>query len=424
MHPLLRRFAVLAPLAVAPAALAQPPADLLDQTRRLQAVAAQQVEADVRLGLSEAGRLTDKAQAAERYKVLLKRVEDDKTLPDDRRAALKHVLQDRIRIAETADAKDDAAPAKPRTQFAEGAPAKSASPAAVDGTKVKEGIAAVAALNQQGKQAEAQRVARELLQKHPDNVAVQVLNGVSTTASNLKEADAVRDETAGRRVVAMRDMDRSLAPPVGDVEFPKDWKAKSAERLKKYGLSAEEKAILEALAKPIKVEFRNSKLQDVMEYISTMTGRTIILDKNALEEGQLTYDTPINCALKTPVATRTALRAVLSNVNLTYVVRDGVIHVTNQARAKDLMVTRTYYIGDLVAGMGLFVPPPQLGATVDPQLAQNVQAVIDMIVQSVDPSSWTGRGGLGMIGFNIPTQSLIIRQSAEVHTMIRGSLNR
>ena len=58
----------------------------------------------------------------------------------------------------------------------------------------------------------------------------------------------------------------------------------------------------------------------------------------------------------------------------------------------------------------------------DPQLAQNVQAIIDMLVQSVDPTSWMGKGGLGMIGYNIPTQSLIIRQSAEVHTMIRGSL--
>ncbi len=423
MHPLLRRFAVLAPLAAAPAVLAQPPGDLIDHSRRLQAVAAQQAEADVRQALADAARLTDKAQAAERYKALLKRVEDDKTLPDDRRAALKRVVQDRIRIAETADAKDDAAPAKPRTQFAEAAaPAKPA--AAADGLSVKDGLAAVTALNQQGKRDEAQKAARELLQKHPDDVAVQVLNGISTTAASLGAADAVRTERDQRRVVAMRDMDKSFAPPVGDVEFPKDWKAKSEQRLKSYGPSPEEKAVLEALAKPIKAEFRNSKLQDAMEYISTLTGRTIILDKNALEENQVTYDTPVSFNPRTPVATRTALRAVLNSVNLTYVVRDGVIHVTNQARAKDLMVTRTYYIGDLVAGTGLFFPVPQLGATVDPQLAQNVQAVIDMIVQSVDPSSWHGRGGLGMIGYNIPTQSLIIRQSAEVHAMIRGSLNR
>src|SRR5438105_10070231 len=105
-----RTAAVLAALAAAPAVYGQP-GDLIDQTRRLQAVAVQQVEADVRLGLSEASRLTDKAAAVARYKGLLAKVEEDKNLPDDRKATLKRVLQDRIRIAETtaAEAKDEIA---------------------------------------------------------------------------------------------------------------------------------------------------------------------------------------------------------------------------------------------------------------------------------------------------------------------------
>jgi hypothetical protein len=111
---------------------------------------------------------------------------------------------------------------------------------------------------------------------------------------------------------------------------------------------------------------------------------------------------------------------VLSDLNLTFVIRDGVIHVTNTTRAKDLMVTRVYDIGALVMGNNIAQP----GVAVDPQLAQNVQAIIDMIVQSLDPSSWVGRGGTGMIGYNIPTHSLIIRQSAEIHSMIGGSLGK
>jgi hypothetical protein len=417
MYRLPRTAAILAALSAAPATFAQTPGDLLDQTRRLQAVGAQQLEADVRLGLSEASRLTDKDQAVARYKNLLVRVEADKSLPDDRRASLKRVLADRIRVAETAtvDAKDEA---KPRVEVAK-------PQAAVDVAKIKEGIAEVVELNKQGKQTEAQKQARELLAKHPENVAVQVLNGVSTTAASLVEADAVRTEKDSRRVYAMRDMDKSMLPPIGDVEFPKDWKEKSERRLKAYGVSAEEKAMLQALAAPIQVEFKNSRLQDVMEYLSTRMNRTIIIDKNALDEGQLNYDTPVTFSLKTPVATRTALRYILQQLNLTYVVRDGTIQVTNQVRAKDQMVTRSYYIGDLVSGTGTFGGAVQFGLNVDhAQLAQNVQAIIEMITQSVDPQSWQGRGGLGNVGYNIPTQSLIIRQSAEVHSMIRGSLGR
>lgn len=436
MYALLRRFAANTPAAVVtigltavPAALAQQPnvpsGDVIDQTRRLQSVAMQQLEADVRLGLSEASRMSDKSEAIAKYKALLGRVESENLLPADRRATLKRVLKDRIRIAETAAAVekekvDDAAP-KVKTQFAEGAAAHAApSPESAD---VKEGLANVAELKRQNKQAEAGRKAQELLQKYPDNVAVRVLNGESTLATNLDEASAIRVEKENRTVLAMRDMDRSSLPPIGDVEFPKDWKERSERRLRSIGLSPDERALLQTLEQPVQVEFKSSRLQDVMDYLSTRMNRTIIIDKNAMDENQVTYDSPITFNLRTPVSARTALRGILSNVNMTYVIRDGAIYVTNQARAKDLMVTRSYYIGDLVAGLGTFGGAVTFGAQIDQaQLAQNVQAIIEMIASSIDPTSWQGRGGLGNIGYNIPTQSLIIRQSAEVHNMIRSSL--
>jgi hypothetical protein len=233
----------------------------------------------------------------------------------------------------------------------------------------------------------------------------------------------VRTDGEKRWAVAMRDVDKSAKGPLGDIEFAPDWRKKSDERLKKYGMSEEDKAVLKALSAPITVELKSAKFQDAIDYFQTQMKRTIVIDKNALDEAQLNYDTTVSCNFKMPVATRTALRTLLNNVNLTYVIRDGVIHVTNSARARDQMVTRSYYIGDLVTGMGMFSSPPQLGHPLDQaQLAQNVQVIIDMIQQSVDPTSWMGKGGMGVIGYNAPTQSLIVRQSAEVHNLLRGSL--
>ncbi len=421
MRSLIRRLAVVLPLIAAPAALAQPGGDLIDQTRRLQAVAAQQLESDVRTGLAEGARLADKAEAINRYKGLLQRVDADENLAEDRRAGLKRALQDHIRFAETAQTvnKDDAG--KGHTQFAAGAPAKPAQAAApADAGKIKEAITAIANLNAQGNRTEAQRQARDLLQKHPDDVAVQVLNGISASFNTQADANAVRTDTERRRILAMKDLDESAKAPAGDLEFGANWRKLSEERLKRYGPSAEDKALLETLSAPIKVEFKATRFQDVIEYMSNQMKRTIILDKSALEEGQITYDTQITFSTKTPVSTRIALRRVLSDINLTYVVRDGVINVTNTNRAKDLMITRVYDIGALVIGNSFTQP----GGAVDPQLAQNVQAIIDMITQSVDPSSWMGHGGMGMVGYNIPTHSLIIRQSAEVQSMIGNSLGR
>jgi hypothetical protein len=419
----LRARTLAAVLAAAPAAVAQD-ADLLDRTRQLQQVAAQQTEADVRLGLADAARLaaTDRTKAVEKYKQLLVRLQADQTLAEDRRATLTRVVQDRIRVTEAAAV---AAAEQDAVRKAKEAAAQrgDAEQQAADQARIKETMAAIAALRGEGKLAEAQKQARELLQNHPDNVTVQVLNGVSSAANTVMDDAALRKEKEERRVVAIRDLERSATMPNGDIEFPKDWKEKTERRRRATALSAEEVEILQALARPVTVEFKNSKLQDVVDYLSTMARQPILLDKNALDENQLTYDTPVTFTVKGAVATRTALRAVLNQVGLTYVVRDNTIQVTTQARAREMMVTKSYYVGDIVSATGRFGGAPQFGFALDQaQLAENVGGIVETITGTIDPTSWQGKGGMGSIGFNIPTMSLIVRQSAEVHALIRGGL--
>jgi hypothetical protein len=418
--------ALAAPAALAQAPPPDPAGDLLDQTRRLQQVAAQKVEADTRLALAEAARLvtTDRPQAVEKYKQLLALLKNDQSLTEERRATLIRVVQDRIRVTESSAPAADEATAKTAQDEAARQPATGQK--AEDQAKVKQDITAVAALRKEGKIAEAQRQAQELLKNHPDNVAVQVLNGISVAADSANDLQAVRKQMEQGRVATMRDMERSLTmiPLNGDVEFPKDWKEKT-ERRRKAGLSEEEVRVLRALAKPIPVELKGSKLQDAIDYISTMSDRTIIIEKSALDENQISYDTPVSFHVRAPVATRTVLRSVLGQVGLTYVVRDNIILVTTQPRARDLMVTKSYYVGDLVAATGSFGGAPQWGIPLDQaQLAQNVAGVVEMLTSSIDPLSWQSKGGLGTVGFNIPTMSLIVRQSAEVHAMIRSGLGR
>ncbi len=90
-----------------------------------------------------------------------------------------------------------------------------------------------------------------------------------------------------------------------------------------------------------------------------------------------------------------------------------------------MMVTRSYYLGDL-AGIG------QLGGLAElrlggiqytqQQMAKQVQQIIDVIQSSIEPSSWRENGGNGTIYFHAPSMALIIKQSAEVHGMISGYL--
>jgi hypothetical protein len=410
----------------AAAAPAQQP-DLLDRTQRLQEVAARQIEAEARLALKEASRLerSDPAQAAARLKELLPKLESDQVLSAERRATLTRIVKDQLRVAE-AGADSAAEQVAQRAEFEARQQAEKAAQErkAQEAAKVKVALESITALRKEGKTADAKKLAEELLHDYPANVAVQVLNNVNLSAGQIAEEQALRKDKEQRTVAALRDIDRSAVPPSGDIEFPKDWKEKTAKRKAANALTAAEIKLLRTLDTPIDVKFKASKLQDVVDYLSTLTGQTILLDKNALEEAQVTYETPINFAPRGPMATRTVLRATLSSVGLTYVVQGDMIQVTTPSRAKDTMVTKTYYLGDLVLGLGLVGGgAAQYGVGLDQaQLAQNVGGVVEMIKSTIDPQSWDGKGGAGMIGFNIPTMSLIVRQSAEVHAMIRGGL--
>src|SRR5947207_2653123 len=90
--------------AASPAA-AQPPQDreLLDRTRRANAVAAQRLEAEVRAAMTQAQRLaaSQPAKAVERLKSALAQVEVDAALPEERRQRWRRVLQRRIHDIES-----------------------------------------------------------------------------------------------------------------------------------------------------------------------------------------------------------------------------------------------------------------------------------------------------------------------------------
>jgi hypothetical protein len=140
----------------------------------------------------------------------------------------------------------------------------------------------------------------------------------------------------------------------------------------------------------------------------------------------VTYDTQVTLAAKT-VTARTILRKILGEFGLTYVIKDGAIQVMSALKAKDMMVTRAYYVGDLFGPAGGPGDPwtnifgPGLAQV---QMAQTIAGIIQMIQTTVDPQSWQANGGPGAIYFYYPSLSIVVKQSAEVHAMISSSVLR
>jgi hypothetical protein len=254
------------------------------------------------------------------------------------------------------------------------------------------------------------RVAEQI--KSPYDTAVQRIQQMNR---QVAEARNLGQRRGDRGLNALAGVDKSSVPPKSDYDLPEDWLEKSKRRSPALKLTEKEKAILEALKKPVQVDYNMETFQSVIDHLSRQMGQEILLDKQALEEAGITYDTPITLRFNKPVSARTALKRVLADVGMTYVIRKETIEVTTLARARELMTVRTYYIGDLMG-----VVSPLLPAIVnDFQMIQAVGIILNEI-QNIEPESWEGKGGAGTVTFDPVRMAIVVKQSAEVHYMLNG----
>ena len=94
-------------------------------------------------------------------------------------------------------------------------------------------------------------------------------------------------------------------------------------------------------------------------------------------------------------------------------------------KARDMLVTRVDYLGDLVQGVGPLGGAPQWGTFLDfQQTMSNVETVVKSITASIDPLSWKERGGPGTVTLHYPSMSIIVRASAEVHASLGAKIGR
>jgi hypothetical protein len=392
-------------LALAGAAWAQPPTDPGNTTRRSGEAASKQAEADIRLAVREAQRLTatDPAKAVERLQNALAQVDSTAGLSDERRAALKRMLKDRIRVTQlaTADPKDADSTDK---EAGKGGKKGARDDRAADQDRVRRLLEEIRTLQKQGKLGEGKLRLTSLSPKDADNPAVKATERITSTKDQIASNRQLQADRERGTNDALREVDRTSVIPKGDVEFPKDWKERTKNRSTKPKLTAKEMAIFRGLGSVISVKFKDTHLEDAIEYLQTYLGQPIVLDPLAMEELGLKYDTPVTLSLNR-VTLRTVLTKVVRDLGLAYVIKDEVIQVTTPKKAQDMMVTHVYSIADLAR---------------DPLEAA---ILIDLIQSTVDPGSWKDNGGTGTIVYHPLTQSLVIKQSSEFHAAMSNTLH-
>jgi hypothetical protein len=364
-------------------------------------VASQKAEADIRKSLREAQRITDPDAAIARLEEAMKLVDDSQQVSETRRETLRRLIKDRIRIAKldktsrpTDEAIDKAVTQTKRNADADDRGATQDS--------IRRYLDGLKKLQREGRNGEG---GTNLSPKAANDPTVQAANRAADVASQVAANRQLQAERDKALPGVLRDVERSSLPPKGDVELPKDWREKTKNRkgVDEVPLTAAEKAIFNSLNSPISVDFKNSRFEDVIEYLQAITGKTIIAVKPSLDDAGVTYDTTVTLKMR-GTSLRTLLRKVLGDLGLTYVIRNEVLEITTPARAKEQLVARTYYIRDLA---------------VNPwQVAQ----LIELIQTTIDPQSWNVNGGPATIAYHPITRSLVIKQSTEFHASFYNSL--
>lgn len=108
-----------------------------------------------------------------------------------------------------------------------------------------------------------------------------------------------------------------------------------------------EQQIHDALNKTTELDVVETPLKDVVQYLSDLHGIPIVLSLKKIAETGITADTPITKNLH-GVTLRSALRLLLRDLELTYLVRDEVVEITTSEDAELHMINKVYPVADLV----------------------------------------------------------------------------
>ena len=171
-----------------------------------------------------------------------------------------------------------------------------------------------------------------------------------------------------------------------------------------------EDAMRKALRRPVKMDFVETPLQDVVDFLKDLLEIEIQLDIKVLDDVGVGTDTPVTISVK-GISARSALNLVLRPLDLTWVIQDEVLLITTPEQAESLLLqTKVYDVTDLV-----LVAEPKKEATDVP--AAGAPAADDRIPAFLRPSGVfepSGPGGAVSIFRGPHSSAVILTASREV----------
>lgn len=196
--------------------------------------------------------------------------------------------------------------------------------------------------------------------------------------------------------------------------------------------SAGQSGILAELDQPTEFDFRERSLSDVMNYFQQKHEIAIVLDSKALGRAAIGTDAPVTQTLNN-ISLRSALRLLLRQLDLTYVVGDGYLLITSMSEAESKLSLKIYPVRDLVTLDSEFRPVASTIASSFPGMnelfprrpelnklggAGDFFSLVNVITSTIAPDSWNDVGGPGSITAHGNSQAIAVSQTDDVHEEI------
>lgn len=200
---------------------------------------------------------------------------------------------------------------------------------------------------------------------------------------------------------------KALLPPLATPGPQPNWPQEAEPRP-----AGSEADIEQALDGPAELDLTDQPLTNLVEMLGERYGIQAVLDRRALEDAGMGSDTPLTRHASFS-SLRSALRLMLGELDLTYVIRDEVLVITTKTEAENMMVVKVYPVFDLAVRSG------EGGGE---RSALDYRNLIQLIQSTAAPVTWQDVGGPGSMESFANFGALVVSQTTDVHEEIAQHL--
>ena len=301
-----------------------------------------------------------------------------------------------------------------------------------------------------------------LLAIDPLNDRALILKQTLDDIISFRKQLEVQKEAGKEKVDILIKTDEAGVPYADDITHPKNWREIVAKTTRKpdeaIGQDPANAAVMKTLEQIVDLskltpEMPFSEAVEEIKNSVTPPLKVVVLWRDLTDNAEIDQTTPINMDGMAAVPLGTALKLLLESVSggmakLSYVVENGVIKIATEESLKEELVPLVYDVSVLVGRPANFYAATGGGttgggggssgtqyfaeyfdveeeeedkATLQEEARARMEALIQLMQNTVEPDSWFDAGGKGTI-MAYESKKIIVRQTRQIHNRLQTLL--